>query len=42
MNNCEECEYCVDECCNDEACAGCFEDPEHRNFKKKLLEENDE
>ncbi len=35
-NNCTTCIYCRDGICRDEACAGCFDDPEHRNYEPRL------
>lgn len=34
--NCATCIYCRDGICHDEACVGCFDDREHRNYEPKL------
>ena len=31
--NCNNCAYCRNGICRDEACAGCFDDPKHTNFE---------
>ena len=39
--DCSNCIYCRNGVCRDEACAGCFEDPNHDNFEPKEDKDDD-
>lgn len=33
--SCTTCLYCRDGICKDEACVGCYDDPNHSNYKER-------